>query len=187
MIFTRPKREMNPYLSLTLLLLIGFGIYFLIRDKIFDMPSGKHVTFAEESFVMANVNHQPAPASIEIRQAPIYPERTITPSGPNPPNQAPPAGEEVVYADPAPKDPYYEKQDSADIPEHLRYPERSFRPAPMNNNTTVAVDAGIASQHLQVNNDNSQKYQQEMIQGGGEFMPGIYANDTFNDANYSTI
>jgi hypothetical protein len=186
MIFTRPKREMNPYLSLTLLLLIGFAVYFLVRDKIFDAPSSdKHVRFADESFVVQNT--QPAPASIEIRQAPIYPERTIVSSGPNPPSQEPPAGEQVIYADPAPKDPYYERQDSADIPENLRYPERSFRPAPMNNNTTIAVEAGIASQHLQVNNDNSQKYQQEMIQGGGEFMPGIFANDTFNDANYSTF
>ena len=182
MIFTRPKREMNPYLSLTLLLLIGFGVYFLIRDKIFDIPSsGKHVTFAKEPFEV------PAPASVEIRQAPIYPERTITSSGPNPPNQEPPAGEEVVYGDPAPKDPYYEQQDSSDIPENLRYPERSYRPAPMNNNTTIAVQAGIANEKLQVNNDNSQKFQQDFIQGGGEFMPGIFANDTFNDTNYSTF
>ena len=182
MIFTRTKREMNSYLSLTLLLLIGFGIYFLIRDKIFDVPSStQHVTFAKEPFEI------PAPASVEIRQAPIYPERTITPSGPNPPNQAAPTNEKVVYDDPTPKDPYYEQQDSSDIPENLRYPERSFRPAPMNNNTTIAVQSGIASQNLQVNNDNSQKYQQELIQGGGEFMPGIFANDTFNDTNYSTI
>lgn len=182
MIFTRPKREMNPYLSLTLLLLIGFGVYFLIRDKIFDIPSSeKHVRFAKEPFEV------PAPASVEIRQAPIYPERTITSSGPNPPNQEPPAGEEVVYGDPAPKDPYYEQQDSSDIPENLRYPERSYRPAPMNNNTTIAVQAGIANEKLQVNNDNSQKFQQDFIQGGGEFMPGIFANDTFNDTNYSTF
>ena len=187
MIFTRPKREMNPYLSLTLLLLIGFGVYFLIRDKIFDIPSSeKHVRFADEPFV-ANQNTQPAPASIEIRQAPIYPERTVAPSGPNPPNQEAPNNEEVVYGDPVPKDPYYEQQDSSDIPENLRYPERSFRPAPMNNNTTIAVQSGIASQHLQVNNDNSQKFQQDFIQAGGEFMPGIFANDTFNDTNYSTI
>ena len=87
---------MNPYLSLTLLLLVGFAVYFLIRDKIFDNP---HVSFAAEPFSI------PAPASIEIRQAPIYPERTITSSGPNPPNQEAPNGEEVVYGDPAPKDP----------------------------------------------------------------------------------
>jgi hypothetical protein len=172
------KEEMNPYLSLTLLLLVGFAVYFLIRDRIFDTP---HVSFAAEAFSI------PAPASIEIRQAPLYPERTITSSGPNPPNQEAPNGEKVVYGDPAPKDPYYEKEDSSDIPEHLRHPERSFRPAPMNNNTTIAVQSGVASQNLQVNNDNSQQFQQELIQGGGEFMPGIFANDTFNDASFSAF
>jgi hypothetical protein len=169
---------MNRYLSLTLLLFIGFAVYFLIRDKIFDTP---HVSFAAEAFSI------PAPTSMEIRQAPIYPERTITSSGPNPPNQEAPNGEQVVYGDPAPKDPYYEQQDSSDIPEHLRHPERSFRPAPTNNNTTIAVQSGVASQNLQVNNDNSQQYQQELIQGGGEFMPGIFANDTYNDASYSAF
>jgi len=172
MIFTRPKRAMTPNLSLTLHLLIGFAVYILKRDKIFEMPSSeKHVRFADEPFV-ANQNTQPAPATIEIRQAPIYPERTIVSSGPNPPSQEPPAGEQVVYADPAPKDPYYEQQDSSDIPEHMRYPERSFRPAPMNNNTTIAVEAGIASQQLQVNNDNSQKFQQELIQTQAGLMLG---------------
>ena len=178
---------MNPYLSLTLLLLIGFGVYFLVRDKIFDIPSSdKHVRFADEAFI-ANQNTQPAPASIEIRQAPIYPERTITSSGPNPPNQAAPQGEEVVYGDPAPKDPYYEQQESSDIPENLRYPERSFRPPPLNNNTSIAVEAGIASNNIQVTSDNSQKMSPDFIQGGGEFMPGIYANDTFSDKSYSAF
>jgi hypothetical protein len=175
---------MNPYLSITLLLLIGFAVYFLVRDRIFDTP---HVSFAAEPFSVPAYSSIPAPASIEIRQAPIYPERTITSSGPNPPNQEAPNGEQVVYGDPSPKDPYYEKEDSSDIPEHLRHPERSFRPAPMNNNTTIAVQSGVASQNLQVNNDNSQQFQQELIQGGGEFMPGIFANDTFNDASFSAF
>jgi hypothetical protein len=32
----------------------------------------------------------PAPASIEVRQAPIYPQRTVASSGSNSPNQQPP-------------------------------------------------------------------------------------------------
>jgi hypothetical protein len=176
---------MNSYLPLALLLLIGFAVYFLIRDKIFDTPtsnpSTSSVTFADEAFTI------PAPASIEIRQAPLYPERTIASSGPHPPNQASTQGERIVYSEPTPTDPYYEKEDSSDIPEHLRHPENSFRPPPLNNNTSIAVQSGVASQNLQVNNDNSQQFQQEMIQGGGEFMPGIFANDTFNDASFSTF
>lgn len=129
----------------------------------------------------------PAPASIEIRKAPIYPTRVVMSSGPNPPSQEAPQGEMVVYGEPAPKDPYYESQESSDIPENLRYPERSFRAPPLNNNTSIAVEAGIASNNLQVTSDNSQKLQPEFIQGGGEFMPGIYANDTFSDTNYSAF
>ena len=176
---------MNPYLSLALLLLIGFAIYFLIRDKIFDtpinIPSKASVRFADESFSI------PAPASIEIRQAPLYPERTIASSGPNPPSQDTSQGERVVYGDPTPTDPYYEKEDSSDIPEHLRHPENAFRPPPVNNNNSIAVQSGVASQQLQVSSDGSQQFNQEMIQGGGEFMPGIFANDTFNDASFSAF
>jgi hypothetical protein len=179
---------MNLYLPLVVLLLVGFGVYFLIRDKIFDTHANelanapsRSVSFAEEPFSI------PAPASIEIRQAPLYPERTITSSGPHPPNQASTQGERIVYSEPTPTDPYYEKEDSSDIPEHLRHPENAFRPPPLNNNTSIAVQSGVASQNIQVSSDGSQQFQQEMIQGGGEFMPGIFANDTFNDASFSTF
>jgi len=179
---------MNLYLPLVVLLLIGFAVYYLIRDKIFDthanelanVPS-RSVSFAEEPFSI------PAPASIEIRQAPLYPERTITSSGPHSPNQDSTQGERIVYSEPTPTDPYYEKEDSSDIPEHLRHPENAFRPPPLNNNTSIAVQSGVASQNIQVSSDGSQQFQQEMIQGGGEFMPGIFANDTFNDASFSTF
>jgi hypothetical protein len=180
MIFTRPKREMNSYIYILGILIVGFVIYFLIKDKIFDPPATPYVKKTEGFEV-------PAPASIELRKAPIYPERVIMPSGPNPPSQEAPRGEMVVYGEPSASDPYYESQESSDIPENLRYPERSFRPPPLNNNTSIAVEAGIASNNIQVTSDNSQKFQPEFIQGGGEFMPGIFANDTFSDKNYSSF
>lgn len=166
---------MNSYIYIFGLLLVGFFVYFLIKDKIFENTEIKNEAF-----------EVPAPASIEIRQAPIYPERTIMPSGPNPPSQEAPNNEIVVYGEPQPKDPYYEQQESSDIPENMRYPERSFRPPPLNNNTSIAVEAGIASNNIQVTSDNSQKFQPDFIQGGGEFMPGIFANDTLSDKSYST-
>ena len=171
---------MNSYLYVFGILLLGFFVYFLLKDKIFDSQSLTPIK-ATEPFEI------PAPASIEIRQAPIYPERTIMASGPNPPSQEAPNNEIVVYGQPVPKDPYYESHESSDIPERQRYPERSFRPPPPNNNTSIAVEAGIASNNLQVSPDNSQKFQPEFIQGGGEFMPGIYANDTYSDTNYSAF
>jgi len=171
---------MKSYIYLLTLLLVGFVVYFFLRDMIFDTSNDKYVV-ASENFEV------PAPASIEIRQAPIYPPRTIVSSGPNPPSQEAPNQEVVVYGEPQPEDPYYESQESSDVPERLRYPERSFRPPPQNDNTSIAVQAGIASNQLQVTSDNSQGFQPEFIQGGGEFMPGIFANDTFSDKSYSAF
>jgi hypothetical protein len=153
--------------------------YFFMKDKIFEQPTGLQKN--AETFEV------PAPASIEIRQAPLYPPRVVMPSGPNPPSQEAPSNEIVVYGEPKPTDPYYESQESSDIPENLRYPERSFRPPPLNNNTSIAVEAGIASNNIQVTSDNSQKFNPDFIQAGGEFMPGIYANDTFSDKSYSAF
>lgn len=170
---------MKSYLTLFVVVLVGFGLYMIVRDKLFD--NSEMIMEKSEQFEV------PAPASIEIRQAPLYPERVVSPSGPNPPNQAAPENEMVYYSPPAASDPYAESNESSDIPENLRYPERSFRPPPNNNNTTIATQSGIASNKLQVSSDNSQGFQPEMIQGGGEFMPGIFANDTFNDNQFSSF
>jgi len=179
------QKEMNSYLSLFVILVVGFAVYYLVRDKIFDIdtPSMPHrpVGSSSEHFEI------PAPAAIEIRQAPHYPERVVAPSGPAPPSQAPPQQQMVIYSDPAAKDPYHESQESSDIPENLRHPERSYRPPPLNDNTEMAVQAGIAGNRNQVSSANTQQFQQEMIQGGGEFMPGIFANDTFDDQSYSAF
>jgi hypothetical protein len=170
---------MKSYLVLFVIVLVGFGLYMLVRDKLFDNLDS--VTVKSEKFEV------PAPAGIEIRQAPLYPERTVSPSGPNPPSQAAPENETVYYSSPGASDPYAEPNESSDIPENLRYPERSFRPPPSNNNTSIAVHSGVASNILQVSSDNSQGFRPEMIQGGGEFMPGIFANDTFNDNQFSAF
>jgi hypothetical protein len=173
---------MKSFIYLFGLLAVGFVVYFFLKDYIFDNSYPHQDTYLQkENFEI------PAPASIEIRQAPLYPPRTISPSGPNPPNQAAPNNEVVMYGEPEPKDPYYESQESSDVPERMRYPERSFRPAPTNDNTNIAVQGGIASNNIQVTSDNSQVFQPEFIQGGGEFMPGIYANDILSDKSYSAF
>jgi hypothetical protein len=168
---------MSPYLYVIGILLIGFVVYFFMKDTIFDTP----VIAATEKFEV------PALTEVEIRQAPIYPPRTVASSGPNPPAQEAPGNEMVVYGEPVPTDPYDERQESSAIPENLRYPERSFRPPPLNTNTSIAVEAGIASNSLQISADNSQKFRPDFIQAGGEFMPGIFANDTLSDHSYSAF
>jgi hypothetical protein len=176
---------MNSYIYILAIIVIGFTVYFFVKDSIFE-PGGDSSVL--DSYTKSTERFEvPAPASIEIRQAPIYPSRVVMPSGPSPPSQEAPPGEVVVYGEPAPTDPYSEPQESSDIPENLRYPERSFRAPPLNNNTSIAVEAGIASNNMQVTSDNSQKMQPDFIQAGGEFMPGIFANDTFSDKSYSAF
>lgn len=173
---------MKSYVYLFAILVVGYVVYFFVKDSIFD-----NAPLASSSSIPMEPFEVPAPTEIEIRQAPIYPPRTIVASGPNPPSQEAPNNEVVVYGEPQAKDPYYESQESSDVPERLRYPERSFRPPPLNDNTSIAVNAGIASNTNQVSSDNSQQFHPEFIQGGGEFMPGIFANDTLSDKSYSTF
>ena len=154
------------------IIMVGFVIYLFVRDYIFD----------SDQFADTFVN--PAPAPLEIRQAPLYPPRVVAPSGPNPPNAAP-TSEAVVHAAPEAKDPYYEANESSDIPENLRHPERSFRPPPSNHNTSVATHSGVASNVTAPS--SGQGFQQELIQGGGEFMPGIFAIDTMDDKTFSAF
>ena len=168
---------MNSYLAVLAVLAIGFAVYLLFRDQLFDLPD------PSDSF-HASI---PAQAGIEIRQAPIYPPQQVASSGPHSPQQGSRESGVDVYAAPDPKDPYAEPQESSEIPENLRHPERSFRAPPMNDQRQIAVQAGIASPIHQVSSDQAQMYAQEMIQNGGELMPGIFANDTFNDASFSAF
>ena len=169
---------MNSYVVLISILLVGFAVYLMIRDRVFTI---------DDSPVPMEPFEVPAPASIEIRQAPIYAPCDVASSGPNAPSAAAPSDEAVVYGDPQATDPYHEKQESSDIPENLRHPERAFRPPPSNDMSSLAVQSGVASHTSQVSNDNAQTFQTEIIQGGGEFMPGIFANDTANDTSFSAF
>lgn len=167
---------MSSSLYIAGIIIIGFVAYLFIRDYIFDTDH-----FAADTFV----NSIPAPGPIEIRQAPLYPPRVVSPSGPSPPNALAPGNEAVIHSAPEAKDPYYEANESSDIPENLRHPERSFRPPPSNNNTTIAAHSGVASNVTSPS--SGQSFQQEFIQSGGEFMPGIFANDTMDDKTFSSF
>lgn len=178
------KSEMNSsYLYLIGILVVGFVVYYVaLREKLFDIP---------DTFLPSDIAAPPSPSTIEVRQAPLYPPRSVSPSGPSAPSQAPPA--EGAHAEmrgaqeATALDPYREHQESSDIPETLRHPERSFRAPPVNDQTSLAVSSGIASHTNHVSSDNSQQFQTETISGGGEFMPGIFANDSFHDASFSSF
>jgi hypothetical protein len=64
----------------------GFLVYYFARDKIFPSSDVEAANRADRFEV-------PAPGPIEIRQAPVYPPRVVSPSGPGAPGQA---GDNVV-------------------------------------------------------------------------------------------
>jgi hypothetical protein len=166
---------MRPLVTLFALLLIGFVVYSLFRDHLFDSAD-------MEPFVAQSPSALLSPAPVLVRQAPVYPERNISPSGPSPPSQAPSTDEMVVYGPPQASDPYQGEQESSEIPETLRHPERAYRPAPAQQHTAIAQQAGLASPV-----SSGPASSTEMIQNGGEFMSGVFANDSFDDTSFSAF
>jgi hypothetical protein len=154
-------------------LAVAFALYLAVRDKLFP---GLLETF-----------EHPGRAPLEILSSSYSPPKVVAPSGPNAPAQAPPPGEVVLHAAPAPRDPYAEEEEGAGAEPRLTYPERSFRPAPPNDQVGLAVEAGIAGVPNQTSPQNSQKFGIELVQNSGEFYNGIYANDLENNVNYSAF
>lgn len=163
---------MNSVIYIFGFLLLGFTLYRFFYDKLFSSSEGFD---------------RPGKADLEIRKAPVEPPRTIMPSGSSSPSQMSPPSETVVYGEPAARDPFDEQYESSDAPEKMRYPENSFRPAPGNDQIQIAQESGIASSHMQTSPQSYQKYGTDFVQNSGEFMDGVYANDTMNDASYSAF
>ena len=111
-------------------------------------------------------------------------ETVVTPAGPNPPAQKAPDGVRHVMAQEQATDPYAEMQGGAYEVEKLRNPERMFRPAPENNNTEIATQAGIASTMNAVP-QNVGAFAPETAQNGGFFMDSVAANDLEMHVNFS--
>jgi len=171
------KRYMawNSELFLVAVILLGFVLYVAVKDKIF--VEGR----ATEGF------EHPARAPIEIMAASYSPPKTVTSSGPNAPAQEAPRGEVVLHADPAPSDPMAEEEESSTAAPKMTYPERSFRPAPPNNQVLLSQESGIAGPSGQNSPQNYQKFGIDMVQNSGAFYNGVYANDTGSDTNFSAF
>lgn len=75
--------------------------------------------------------------------------------------------------------------ESAQIPERLRHPERSFSPGFINDETSAAVASGVASYSAGVARKAEQTFGPEFVQNGGQFMSGITANDDSLAVSYS--
>ena len=107
------------------------------------------------------------------------------PGGPSTPSQAPPVREVIYQPEEGPSDPSAENYESSEMPERLRHPGRSFRPAPGNTEADMAMAAGLAGKPDPSQLQQSQMFNLEMAENGGEIMPGIFANDTLAPTNFS--
>ena len=117
----------------------------------------------------------------------VYPARTTVPSGPSSPNQAADPSEVRVASPEIAHDPYEANEESSAIPERLRHPERMFQPAPSNQTHEIATAAGIASASATQAANALNAFTPEFAQNGGEFMQGIFANDTSEPGMYSSF
>jgi hypothetical protein len=155
------------------------GVLFLAYQVYLNVSNQKLVL--EETFI--------APAPLVTQPIP-EPERTISPGGPNAPSQMPPPTHDTTERLPGPddSDPLDSEYGSSDMKDNLRYPERLFGPAPSPQVTSLAVASGNASTLTSGVNAALQTFQPEFAQNGGEFIPGgIFANDTFDNPNYSSF
>jgi len=75
--------------------------------------------------------------------------------------------------------------ESAQIPERLRHPERSYSPGYVNDETATAVASGVASYSAAATQKAEQTFGPEFVQNGGQFMEGISANDDSAAVKYS--
>jgi hypothetical protein len=128
----------------------------------------------------------PVPVPVEERETPkpVPVEKPVAPAGPNPPAQQGPPGVRHIIGGEQPVDPYAEMQEDAYAPEKLRNPERMFRPAPENDNVSMAAMGGLASAQNAVP-QHVGAFAPEMAQNGGYFMDGIAANDLDAPTSYS--
>lgn len=155
-------------LLLGILIVLSFALYFIPREGFQTLDTS-------------------AAAPILERQPRIYPARTVVSSGPATPNQEPPSDEVIMTPPEAAHDPYEPPQDSATIPERMRYPERMFQPAPSNSTREIAEAAGIASASASRASQAMTSFAPEVAQNGGEFMDGIFANDTSEPGVFSSF
>ena len=166
--------DYTPFAFLISTVILGFALYYLfLRDKIYGST-------------IENFEH-PARAPFEVLPTSYSPPKSVSPSGPASPVQMAPQGEVVMHAGPAPRDPLAENEEESTAAPKMTYPERSFRPAPQNDQVGLAEESGIAGPTASNSSQNVQQFGLDMIQNQGEFYNGIYANDTTSDTNFSAF
>ena len=117
--------------------------------------------------------------------------RVIESAGPGAPNQRPsPLSPPELLPPEVAMDPQEKNYESAEMPERLRHPERSFGPGLVNEETNHAVSSGVASyaSASAAAANSFQTFGPEYVQNGSQFLEnGVMANDLTLETEYSTI
>jgi len=162
----KPQMSFRVGLLFAILAILAAALWFMPRDGFFNLNT---------SAAAPELEHQPR----------LYPARNMVPAGPSSPNQMAPPDESRLTMPEVASDPYAPNEESASMPERLRHPERMFRPAPSNNTAEIGQASGIASMVVKQAESSLQSFAPEMAQNGGEFMNGIFANDSSEVGSFS--
>lgn len=161
------------YASISIVLLLYLAYCWYMYD-----PSFRLRTFTAESVTSpVPVAPVPAPPSIDMKEG----------MGHTPPMQPmlQPQRKAVIPKEELPFDTQENTYESAQIPERLRHPERSFSPGYVNDETGTAVASGVASYSAAVTQKAEQTFGPEFVQNGGQFMGAVTANDDSLAVSYS--
>ena len=164
----KPQMSFRVGLLFALLVILSIILFFLPR----------------EGFVALNTS---AAAPLIEQPSKLYPARTMVASGPSTPSQAPQLDEVRMASPEVAHDKYAPNEESASMPERMRYPERMFQPAPSNSTREIAEASGIASASSSQASHSMQSFAPEVASNGGEFMNGIFANDSSEPGSYSAF
>jgi hypothetical protein len=124
--------------------------------------------------------------AVLTKPKPVAQTQVISAGGPNSPSAAPPSHATIVPPE-TPYDPQEQTYESAEHPDRLRHPERSYGPGLEQDDQTRAVESGIASNSHQKTMDAYQSFGPEFAQNGGSFMENVMANDTALNSEYSSV
>lgn len=166
------------------LLFAGYQLVLKHTGLLESVAVSSQTVYAPPPHIEESFEPEPVPVIPAETPKPLPVEKPVAPAGPNPPAQQAPDGVRHIMAGEQPVDPYAEMQEDAYAPEKLRNPERMFRPAPENDNVSMAAMGGLAST-LNAVPQHVGAFAPEMAQNGGYFMDGIAANDLDAPTSYS--
>ena len=173
---------------LVVIFILYLGYQLILKHSPYGKSADSNTASSADNFsnyipasapAMANV---PDNVPMPIVEAP----RNVLGGGPSAPSQAAPINTvRVAQAQPDAQDPYAEGNEDANAREKLRHPERMFRPAPPMDVVDTITDSGIGGQANQATSNAMQTFMPEFAQNDGQFMDGIFANDTTEPTNFS--